>query len=164
MKQDTQAVALVCKETCSGACVHVLVLNISLSCKQIQTFCGYNVHILYICWKTLKLRKLITWALHLKINCLWVRKDKTYPHLHNRKPGWVHFTVWPTIVMLLSWKQTLIGGKKNAVLLPKLIPDTPYTITVAAIYASGESMDISGTGKTSESSSLPLSEFFFLSQ
>ncbi|XP_046901401.1 collagen alpha-1(XII) chain isoform X1 [Hypomesus transpacificus] len=43
---------------------------------------------------------------------------------------------------------TLIGGKKNAVLLPKLIPDTPYTITVAAIYASGESMDISGTGKT----------------
>ncbi|XP_010877450.3 collagen alpha-1(XII) chain isoform X2 [Esox lucius] len=41
-----------------------------------------------------------------------------------------------------------IGGKKNTVLLPKLTPDTPYSITVAALYASGESKDISGNGRT----------------
>ncbi|KAL0969281.1 hypothetical protein UPYG_G00224980 [Umbra pygmaea] len=43
---------------------------------------------------------------------------------------------------------TQVGGKKNTVLLPKLTPDTPYSITVAAIYATGESKDISGNGKT----------------
>ncbi|KAJ7988915.1 hypothetical protein DPEC_G00314140 [Dallia pectoralis] len=41
-----------------------------------------------------------------------------------------------------------IGGKKNTVLLPKLTPDTPYSITVAALYATGESKDISGNGRT----------------
>ncbi|XP_038823365.1 collagen alpha-1(XII) chain-like [Salvelinus namaycush] len=45
-------------------------------------------------------------------------------------------------------QSTQIGGKKNTVLLPKLTPDTPYSITVAAIYGSGESKDISGNGKT----------------
>uniref|UniRef100_A0A673X5J4 Collagen alpha-1(XII) chain n=1 Tax=Salmo trutta TaxID=8032 RepID=A0A673X5J4_SALTR len=45
-------------------------------------------------------------------------------------------------------QSTQIGGKKNTVLLPKLTPDTPYSITVAAIYGSGESEDISGIGKT----------------
>uniref|UniRef100_A0A8C8FCH3 Collagen alpha-1(XII) chain n=1 Tax=Oncorhynchus tshawytscha TaxID=74940 RepID=A0A8C8FCH3_ONCTS len=45
-------------------------------------------------------------------------------------------------------QSTQIGGKKNTVLLPKLTPDTPYSITVAAIYGSGESKDISGIGKT----------------
>ncbi|CAB1330739.1 unnamed protein product, partial [Coregonus sp. 'balchen'] len=44
--------------------------------------------------------------------------------------------------------QTQIGGKKNTVLLPKLTPNTPYSITVSAIYGSGESKDISGNGKT----------------
>ncbi|KAG7460637.1 hypothetical protein MATL_G00200820 [Megalops atlanticus] len=43
---------------------------------------------------------------------------------------------------------TQVGGRKNSVILQKLIPDTPYSITVAAIYAVGESKDISGTGKT----------------
>ncbi|XP_030624856.1 collagen alpha-1(XII) chain isoform X2 [Chanos chanos] len=43
---------------------------------------------------------------------------------------------------------TQVGGKKNTVILQKLIPDTPYSITVAAIYASGDAKDISGQGKT----------------
>ncbi|XP_067097113.1 collagen alpha-1(XII) chain [Osmerus mordax] len=43
---------------------------------------------------------------------------------------------------------TQVGGKKNSVLLQKLIPDTPYSVTVAAVYPSGESKDISGRGKT----------------
>ncbi|XP_065112633.1 collagen alpha-1(XII) chain isoform X1 [Paramisgurnus dabryanus] len=41
-----------------------------------------------------------------------------------------------------------VGGKKNSVILQKLNPDTPYSITVAAVYRSGESKDISGQGKT----------------
>ncbi|XP_066534099.1 collagen alpha-1(XII) chain isoform X2 [Hoplias malabaricus] len=43
---------------------------------------------------------------------------------------------------------TQVGGKKNSVVLQKLTPDTPYSITVAAVYRSGESKDISGQGKT----------------
>ncbi|KAL4649016.1 collagen alpha-1(XII) chain-like isoform X1 [Arapaima gigas] len=43
---------------------------------------------------------------------------------------------------------TQVGGKKNTVILQRLIPDTVYSINVAAIYASGESKDISGSGKT----------------
>uniref|UniRef100_A0A8C1JRE0 Collagen, type XII, alpha 1b n=1 Tax=Cyprinus carpio TaxID=7962 RepID=A0A8C1JRE0_CYPCA len=43
-----------------------------------------------------------------------------------------------------------VGGKKNSVILQKLTPDTPYSITVAAVYRTGESKDISGQGKTSK--------------
>ncbi|XP_052436873.1 collagen alpha-1(XII) chain isoform X12 [Carassius gibelio] len=43
---------------------------------------------------------------------------------------------------------TQIGGKKNTVILQKLTPDTPYYITVAAVYANGDAKDISGQGKT----------------
>ncbi|KAG9347396.1 hypothetical protein JZ751_004963 [Albula glossodonta] len=43
---------------------------------------------------------------------------------------------------------TQVGGRKNSVILQKLIPDTPYSISVAAVYASGDSRDISGKGKT----------------
>ncbi|KAK7142863.1 hypothetical protein R3I94_012270 [Phoxinus phoxinus] len=45
-------------------------------------------------------------------------------------------------------QSTQIGGKKNTVVLPKLTPDTPYSITVAAVYANGDVKDISGQGKT----------------
>ncbi|XP_058604797.1 collagen alpha-1(XII) chain isoform X4 [Onychostoma macrolepis] len=45
-------------------------------------------------------------------------------------------------------QSTQIGGKKNTVILQKLTPDTPYYITVAAIYANGDVKDISGQGKT----------------
>ncbi|XP_073783716.1 collagen alpha-1(XII) chain isoform X3 [Danio rerio] len=45
-------------------------------------------------------------------------------------------------------QSTQVGGKKNTVILQKLTPDTPYSITVAAVYASGEARDISGQGKT----------------
>ncbi|XP_072558937.1 collagen alpha-1(XII) chain-like isoform X3 [Paramormyrops kingsleyae] len=43
---------------------------------------------------------------------------------------------------------TQVGPKKNTVVLQKLIPDTLYSITVAAVFPSGETKDISGNGKT----------------
>uniref|UniRef100_A0A8D0DBV3 Collagen alpha-1(XII) chain n=1 Tax=Sander lucioperca TaxID=283035 RepID=A0A8D0DBV3_SANLU len=43
---------------------------------------------------------------------------------------------------------TQIGGKKTTVLLPKLTPDTEYSITVVAVYAKGISMELNGLGKT----------------
>ncbi|KAF4084089.1 hypothetical protein AMELA_G00124740 [Ameiurus melas] len=45
-------------------------------------------------------------------------------------------------------QSTQIGGKKNTINLPKLTPDTPYSITVTAVYPSKEEKDISGEGKT----------------
>ncbi|KAL7862063.1 hypothetical protein SRHO_G00135040 [Serrasalmus rhombeus] len=45
-------------------------------------------------------------------------------------------------------QSTQIGGKKNTITLQKLTPDTPYYITVAAIYPNGDAKDISGQGKT----------------
>ncbi|KAG7244369.1 hypothetical protein INR49_002894 [Caranx melampygus] len=43
---------------------------------------------------------------------------------------------------------TQVGGKKNTVLLPKLTPDTEYSISVVAVYAQGVSRDLNGIGKT----------------
>ncbi|XP_047466383.1 collagen alpha-1(XII) chain isoform X2 [Mugil cephalus] len=43
---------------------------------------------------------------------------------------------------------TQVGGKKNTVLLPKLTPDTQYSIGVVAVYASGVSEELTGLGKT----------------
>ncbi|XP_028812322.1 collagen alpha-1(XII) chain isoform X2 [Denticeps clupeoides] len=43
---------------------------------------------------------------------------------------------------------TQVGGKKNTVTLQKLTPDTPYSLTVEAVYATGKSHDLSGSGKT----------------
>ncbi|XP_037602343.1 collagen alpha-1(XII) chain isoform X2 [Sebastes umbrosus] len=43
---------------------------------------------------------------------------------------------------------TQIGGKKTTVLLPKLTPDTEYSITVVAVYAKGVSRELNGPGKT----------------
>uniref|UniRef100_A0A3Q1GPI4 Collagen, type XII, alpha 1a n=1 Tax=Acanthochromis polyacanthus TaxID=80966 RepID=A0A3Q1GPI4_9TELE len=43
---------------------------------------------------------------------------------------------------------TQVGGKKNTVLLPKLTPDTEYSISVVAVYAKGVSRDLNGIGKT----------------
>ncbi|KAF5909696.1 collagen alpha-1(XII) chain-like isoform X4, partial [Clarias magur] len=45
-------------------------------------------------------------------------------------------------------QSTQIGGKKNTINLQKLTPDTPYHITVTAMYPSREERDISGEGKT----------------
>nr|XP_015209075.1 PREDICTED: collagen alpha-1(XII) chain [Lepisosteus oculatus] len=41
-----------------------------------------------------------------------------------------------------------VGGRRNSVVLQKLTSDTPYTISVASVYASGESKEITGSGKT----------------
>lgn len=46
--------------------------------------------------------------------------------------------------------QTQVGGKKTSVLLPKLTPDTEYSISVAAVYPKGVSKDLNGLGKTSK--------------
>nr|XP_015825821.2 collagen alpha-1(XII) chain isoform X3 [Nothobranchius furzeri] len=43
---------------------------------------------------------------------------------------------------------TQVGGKKTNVLLPKLTPDTEYSIDVVAVYANGASGDLNGLGKT----------------
>ncbi|XP_069574960.1 collagen alpha-1(XII) chain isoform X2 [Brachyistius frenatus] len=43
---------------------------------------------------------------------------------------------------------TQVGGKKNTVLLPKLTPDTEYSISVVAVYAKGVSPDLNSFGKT----------------
>ncbi|XP_041814167.1 collagen alpha-1(XII) chain [Chelmon rostratus] len=43
---------------------------------------------------------------------------------------------------------TQVGGKKTGVTLQKLEPDTQYSITVAAVYPTGVSRDISGEGRT----------------
>uniref|UniRef100_A0A671Y8U5 Collagen alpha-1(XII) chain n=1 Tax=Sparus aurata TaxID=8175 RepID=A0A671Y8U5_SPAAU len=45
---------------------------------------------------------------------------------------------------------TQVGGKKTTVLLPKLTPDTEYSISVVAVYARGVSQDLNGVGKTSK--------------
>ncbi|GAA6109498.1 collagen alpha-1(XII) chain isoform X1 [Tachysurus ichikawai] len=45
-------------------------------------------------------------------------------------------------------QSTQIGGKKNTINLQKLTPDTPYSITVTAMYPSKEEKDIFGEGKT----------------
>lgn len=50
----------------------------------------------------------------------------------------------------IFFNQVQVGGKKNSVILQKLTHDTPYSITVAAVYRTGESKDISGQGKTSK--------------
>ncbi|XP_028250570.1 collagen alpha-1(XII) chain isoform X2 [Parambassis ranga] len=43
---------------------------------------------------------------------------------------------------------TQIGGKKTTILLPKLTPDTEYSISVVALYAGGVSRELNGLGKT----------------
>lgn len=51
----------------------------------------------------------------------------------------------------LSCEQTQVGGRKTSVVLPKLDPDTPYTVGVAAIYPTGVSREVTAAGRTSES-------------
>ncbi|XP_053193439.1 collagen alpha-1(XII) chain [Scomber japonicus] len=41
-----------------------------------------------------------------------------------------------------------VGGKKTTTVLTKLEPNTPYTVTVVAVYEIGTSKEISGEGKT----------------
>ncbi|XP_060947388.1 collagen alpha-1(XII) chain [Limanda limanda] len=43
---------------------------------------------------------------------------------------------------------TQVGGKKTSVVLQKLQPDTPYSISVAALYPTGVSSDLTGDGRT----------------
>ncbi|XP_075454120.1 collagen alpha-1(XII) chain isoform X2 [Ascaphus truei] len=43
---------------------------------------------------------------------------------------------------------TTVGGRLNNVVLQRLQPDTPYTVTVSSLYADGEGGRITGRGKT----------------
>ncbi|XP_061561152.1 collagen alpha-1(XII) chain isoform X5 [Phycodurus eques] len=43
---------------------------------------------------------------------------------------------------------TQVGGKKTSTVLQKLTPDTPYRVTMTAIYATGPSRDVSAEGRT----------------
>uniref|UniRef100_A0A8C3IIX7 Collagen alpha-1(XII) chain n=1 Tax=Chrysemys picta bellii TaxID=8478 RepID=A0A8C3IIX7_CHRPI len=45
-------------------------------------------------------------------------------------------------------QSTMVGGRQNSVVLQKLQPDTPYTITVSSMYADGEGGRMTGRGKT----------------
>lgn len=42
-----------------------------------------------------------------------------------------------------------MGAKKTSALLSKLQPDTQYFVSVAAVYPSGVSRDVSNDGRTS---------------
>lgn len=53
-------------------------------------------------------------------------------------------------LLTLVCKQLEVGAKKTTVVLQKLQPDTPYSVTVSAVYPSGVKKDISGEGKTSK--------------
>lgn len=47
-----------------------------------------------------------------------------------------------------------MGARKTSTVLPKLQPNTQYSVSVAAVYPSGLSRDITGDGQTSKGSSL----------
>uniref|UniRef100_W5NJS9 Collagen alpha-1(XII) chain n=1 Tax=Lepisosteus oculatus TaxID=7918 RepID=W5NJS9_LEPOC len=54
------------------------------------------------------------------------------------------------LFLYVFYEQVQVGGRRNSVVLQKLTSDTPYTISVASVYASGESKEITGSGKTSK--------------
>ncbi|KAJ7341667.1 hypothetical protein JRQ81_006106, partial [Phrynocephalus forsythii] len=45
-------------------------------------------------------------------------------------------------------QSTTVGGRQTSLVLQKLQPDTPYTVTVSSIYADGEGGQMTGRGKT----------------
>ena len=44
--------------------------------------------------------------------------------------------------------KVLVPGNINNAFLDNLIPDTPYSVTVSALYADGEGSPVKGNGKT----------------
>lgn len=58
----------------------------------------------------------------------------------------------------VSLKAT-IGGRQNSVVLQKLKPDTPYTITVSSLYPDGEGGRMTGRGKTSKWAHTPAASY-----
>lgn len=45
-------------------------------------------------------------------------------------------------------KKVLVPGSINNAFLDNLIPDTPYSVTVTALYADGEGSPVKDNGKT----------------
>lgn len=46
--------------------------------------------------------------------------------------------------------QVLVPGNINNAFLDQLIPDTPYSVNVMALYADGDGSEVKGNGKTCE--------------
>lgn len=50
--------------------------------------------------------------------------------------------------------QVLVPGNINTAFLDQLLPDTPYSVNVVALYADGEGQPVSDDGKTCKTPSL----------
>lgn len=55
-----------------------------------------------------------------------------------------------------------MGGRKTSLQLTGLEPDTPYTVSVVAVYPAATSGPVTSAGRTSESSTSSTSAFIFL--
>lgn len=59
----------------------------------------------------------------------------------------------PSYQILTLWcfhPQTVVPGNRNNAMLQNLLPDTPYNITVEAVYAEGPGGSLNGNGRTGE--------------
>ena len=54
------------------------------------------------------------------------------------------------MVVVGSRLQTVVPGNRNNAMLQNLLPDTPYNITVEAVYAEGPGGSLNGNGRTGE--------------
>lgn len=55
-----------------------------------------------------------------------------------------------------------MGGRKTSLLLTGLEPDTPYTVSVVAVYPTATSGEVTAAGRTSESSTSSSTYSIFL--
>lgn len=51
-------------------------------------------------------------------------------------------------IPVLCFPQTVVPGNRNNAILQNLLPDTPYNITVEAVYADGAGGSLVGNGRT----------------
>lgn len=66
------------------------------------------------------------------------------------------------LTLLCFDPQTVVPGNRNNAMLQSLLPDTPYNITVAAIYAEGHGGTLNGNGRTGEETTDDLLNFLLL--
>lgn len=57
--------------------------------------------------------------------------------------------------MLACFLQTVVPGNRNNAMLQNLVPDTPYNITVEAVYPEGPGGSLTGPGRTGEIPDIP---------
>ena len=58
--------------------------------------------------------------------------------------------MWRRLTLRCFHPQTVVPGNRNNAMLQNLQPDTPYNITVEAIYAEGPGGSLNGPGRTGE--------------